>query len=324
MLIQDSALIHDWYPVARSADIVEGKPVAARLLGEDLVLWRSEGGAVHAWRDLCIHRGAKLSLGKAGKTTLACPYHGWVYNDEGRCIRFPAHPEQCPPTKAQAKVYQARERYNTIWVSLGEPGQDIPIFPEWDDAGFKAVVCGPYKVQASGPRLIENFLDVAHFPFVHQGSLGDLEHTALSDYQVDVTPEGIVANDICVWQPNPIGVGQGAYMHYIYKVLRPLTAYLAKQDEDNSGLALLFTITPVDTDHSLVWTYEATTTKDESDEEIIKFQEGILFEDIPVVESQRPELLPLDLQAELHLRSDRLSIAYRRWLREKGVTFGTA
>jgi phenylpropionate dioxygenase-like ring-hydroxylating dioxygenase large terminal subunit len=324
MLIQDTVLINDWHPITRSADVSEGKPVAACLLGEDLVLWRSADGEIHAWRDLCIHRGAKLSLGKATRTTLACPYHGWVYNGKGRCIRFPAHPEQCPPAKAQAKVYQARERYNTIWVSLGEPERDIPVFPEWDDQRFKAVVCGPYKVRAGGPRLIENFLDVAHFPFVHQGSLGDLEHTALSDYQVDVTPDEIVANDICVWQPNPIGVGQGAYMHYIYKVLRPLTAFLAKQDEDNSGLALLFTITPVDIDHSLVWTYEATTTKDESDEEIIKFQEGILFEDIPVVESQRPELLPLDLQAELHLRSDRLSIAYRRWLREKGVTFGTA
>ncbi|GHO48158.1 chlorophyll a oxygenase [Ktedonospora formicarum] len=301
-----------------------GKPVAARLLGEDLVLWRSKDGVIHAWRDLCIHRGAKLSLGKTSGETLACPYHGWVYDVEGHCIRFPAHPEQNPPAKAHAKVYQARERYNTIWVSLGQPEHDIPAFPEWDDAAFKAVVCGPYKVHAGGPRLIENFLDVAHFPFVHEGSLGDPEHTALSDYTVDVTPDEIVANDIKVWQPDPLGVGYGAYMHYVYKVLRPLTAYLAKRDEGSSGLALLFSITPVEEDHSLAWTYEATTTKEESDEEIIKFQESILMEDIPVVESQRPELLPLDLQAELHLRSDRLSIAYRRWLREKGVTFGTA
>lgn len=323
-MIQDDVLINDWHALARSADVVEGKPVAARLLGEDLVLWRSNDGTVHAWRDLCIHRGAKLSLGKATGTTLACPYHGWVYNTEGRCIRFPAHPEQCPPAKASARVYQARERYDTIWVSPGQPTHDIPAFPEWDDPAFKAVICGPYEVNAGGPRLIENFLDVAHFPFVHEGSLGDTEHTELSDYTVDVTPDEIVANDICVWQPDPLGVGHGAYMYYVYKVLRPLTAYLAKKADDASGLALLFAITPVDANRSLAWTYEATTTKEESDEEIIKFQEGILFEDIPVVESQRPELLPLDLQAELHLRSDRLSIAYRRWLREKGVTFGTA
>ena len=54
------------------------------------------------------------------------------------------------------------------------------------------------------------------------------------------------------------------------------------------------------------------------------FQDIVTGEDIPVVESQRPELLPLDLQAELHLISDRISIAYRTWLRDLGLTFGTA
>jgi len=63
---------------------------------------------------------------------------------------------------------------------------------------------------------------------------------------------------------------------------------------------------------------------DLSDEEISGFQDEIIKQDIPVVESQRPELLPLDLQAELHLRSDRTVIAYRKWLRELGVSFGTA
>ena len=54
------------------------------------------------------------------------------------------------------------------------------------------------------------------------------------------------------------------------------------------------------------------------------FQDKITSQDIPVVESQRPERLPLDLQAELHLRSDRIAVAYRRWLRSMGLTFGTA
>ena len=61
-----------------------------------------------------------------------------------------------------------------------------------------------------------------------------------------------------------------------------------------------------------------------TDEQISSFQEEIIKQDIPIVESQRPELLPLDLQAELHLRSERTAIAYRKWLRELGVTFGTA
>jgi phenylpropionate dioxygenase-like ring-hydroxylating dioxygenase large terminal subunit len=60
------------------------------------------------------------------------------------------------------------------------------------------------------------------------------------------------------------------------------------------------------------------------DEELLRFQDHVSEQDRVVVESQRPELLPLDLQAELHLRSDRMAIAYRKWLREIGFTYGTA
>jgi hypothetical protein len=70
------------------------------------------------------------------------------------------------------------------------------------------------------------------------------------------------------------------------------------------------------------------------DDDIVKSSAGPKFamyftvtpiaERTSIVESQRPELLPLDLQAELHLRSDRTAIAYRKWLKQLGLTFGTA
>ena len=59
-------------------------------------------------------------------------------------------------------------------------------------------------------------------------------------------------------------------------------------------------------------------------EELIAWQDEIFAQDRPIVQSQRPELLPLDLQAELHLRSDRTAIAYRKWLNELGLSFGTS
>jgi len=61
-----------------------------------------------------------------------------------------------------------------------------------------------------------------------------------------------------------------------------------------------------------------------TDEDLLRFQDRVTEQDRAVVESQRPELLPLDLQAELHLRSDRMAIAYRKWLREIGFIYGTA
>ncbi len=321
-MLNDPVLLNDWHVVAYAPDLKEGKPMAVRLLEEDLVLWRN-GGKIHAWRDLCLHRGTRLSLGKVENDCLICPYHGWTYNEEGQCIRFPAHPNQKPPATARAKVYQAREQYNWVWVTLGHPSQDIPPFPQWDDPAFHKIHCGPYDFQASGPRAVENFLDVTHFPFVHQGLLGDPAYPEVNDYEVETTPEGVTAKDISVWQPDPDGSGQGARVTYTYKVVRPLTAYFVKSSA-GPKFAMYFTITPLAERFSIAWTYVARDYGDMSDEQTRQFEDMITLQDIPIVESQRPELLPLDLQAELHLRSDRTAIAYRRWLKELGLTFGTA
>src|SRR5262245_62045361 len=99
-MLADPVLINEWHVVAAAADLGEGKPLAARLLGEDLVLWQI-GERIHAWRDLCLHRGTRLSLGTVKDATLVCPYHGWTYDELGQCVRFPAHPTQTPPAKAR-------------------------------------------------------------------------------------------------------------------------------------------------------------------------------------------------------------------------------
>jgi phenylpropionate dioxygenase-like ring-hydroxylating dioxygenase large terminal subunit len=321
-MLTDAVLLNDWHVVAYAPDLPEGQARAVKLLDEDIVLWRV-GARVHAWRDLCIHRGTRLSLGSVQGETLVCAYHGWTYNQEGSCVRFPAHPTQTPPAKAQATVYQAQIKYDWVWVCLGQPERDVPSFPEWDDASFRKVHCGPYHYKASGPRAIENFLDVTHFPFVHTGLLGDPNYPEVNDYQVEITPEGVTARDITVWQPDPDGSGQGAHVTYTYKVLRPLTAYFVKSSA-GPRFAMYFTVTPVSPEVSIAWSYVGLDYGEQTDEEIRAFEDKITWQDIPVVESQRPELLPLDLQAELHLRSDRTAVAYRTWLKQVGLSFGTS
>jgi len=164
---------------------------------------------------------------------------------------------------------------------------------------------------------------VTHFPFVHQGLLGDPAHPEVNDYEVETTADGVTARDISVWQPDPDGTGAGARVTYTYKVLRPLTAYFVKSST-GPRFAMYFTITPVAERASIAWMYVAMDYGNLTDDQVRQFQDDIIKQDIPIVESQRPELLPLDLQAELHLRSDRTAIAYRKWLRELGLTFGTA
>jgi phenylpropionate dioxygenase-like ring-hydroxylating dioxygenase large terminal subunit len=322
-MIQDPVLVNDWHPVLRSDVLLPGKPLGARLLGEDLVLWRADG-VVCAWQDLCVHRGTRLSLGSVQNHTLTCAYHGWVYDTTGRCIHIPAHPEQAPPAKARARVFQAKEKYGMVWVSLGQPVQDVPFFPEEPDENFRKLFTGPFPpIRANGPRVIENFLDVTHFPFVHGGILGDPSRPQISDYTVESGEHGLLARDVITFQPDPYGTNVGDIVTYTYRVFRPLTAYLEKDAPDGSRMTLMLTLTPHDERSTSAWFYAAVNDKiSVTPEEWDEFQIAIFSQDVPIVESQRPELLPLDLQAELHLRSDRLAIAYRRWLKELGLTYG--
>jgi phenylpropionate dioxygenase-like ring-hydroxylating dioxygenase large terminal subunit len=322
-MIEDPVLLNDWHPVARSSDLQEASIISARLLGEDLVLWRMHGKAM-AWQDLCVHRGTRLTLGHIDGDDLQCGYHGWTYNTDGECVRIPAHPEQKPPPKAKVRTYGCKESYGLIWATLGEPDRDVPMFGEWNDASFRKVPCGPYRYMASGTRAVENFLDVAHLPILHAGMLGERTHAEIADYSVEQTDDGIVARDVKIWQPDPDGTGVGKNVTYTYKVFRPLTMYLSKETEEGA-FSIFATVCPVSEFESVAWFWLAMNYgKDIPEAELVAFQDRITGQDIPVVESQRPERLPLDLQAELHLRSDRIAVAYRKWLRQLGLSFGTA
>jgi phenylpropionate dioxygenase-like ring-hydroxylating dioxygenase large terminal subunit len=320
-MIDDPVLRNDWHPVAHVGQLPAAAPLAVRLLGDDLVLWRS-GDQICAWRDLCIHRGTRLSLGRIADQRLACPYHGWTYAADGRCVHIPAHPDQSPPAKARAQTYAVTVAYDLIWVCLGDPAQPVPAFSEWDDPHYRKILCGPYPLAAAGPRIVENFLDVGHFPFVHEGILGDANYPEIADYTATISADGVLAQGVRVYQPDPYGTGQGDWVEYTYAVLRPLTARFHKAS-DAQGFAIILFVTPHTALESSVWMWMAMNYgHDLNEADLVAYQDRIFAQDRPIVESQRPELLPLDLQAELHLRSDRAAIAYRQWLRERGVRYG--
>lgn len=332
-MIEDPVLLNDWHPVASLEQLATTSVLRVRLLGEDLVVWRDpQTDHIQVWQDLCIHRGAKLSRGKIINGCLQCPYHGWTYNSDGACVRIPAHPEQTPPTKARVKTYWAKVRYGLVWACLGTPANNIPPFPEWDTAGFVGAVCGPFPhIKANGPRLIENYLDAAHFPFVHEGVLGDPKRPEMGDFEARITPNGVESDPILVYQPDPFG-GLSGKVTYIYHAFRPLTAHFTKHMPMRSdGLSpqngMILTITPHDELDSTGWFIVATNTRKDAHGlgvEYLPRIAAIFEEDRAIVEEQRPELLPLDLQAELHLKSDRVAIAYRTWLRQLGLSFGVA
>ena len=317
-MIDDPVLVEDWHPVATLDELANGGPVATRVLGEDIVVWRA-GDHVYAWQDLCVHRGTRLSLGKiVDGIRLECPYHGWNYGTDGCCVLMPAHPEQKPPAKARVKTYKARQAHGVVWATLGSGKSAIPSFELMEDARHNVLRSGPYRVHASGPRVVENFLDVGHFPFVHEGILGDRARPEIADYDAEVSDEGVLATGVKVYQPDPYATGEGSTVEYTYRVHRPLAASFIKHGDHSFGM--LLAVTPHDEVDSSAWMWMAMDY--EPTEEMVDFQDRIFAQDAPILESQRPELLPLDLQAELHLRSDRTAIAYRKWLKQLGIRTG--
>ena len=112
-----------WYAVEASA-LVEAETVhQAFLFGQELAVWRSTSGTIHAWDNRCPHRSVRLSLGFVEGERLVCRYHGWRYGTNGQCIHIPAHPGMSPPRAAVVTRRACLERDGVIWVSLGMPSE---------------------------------------------------------------------------------------------------------------------------------------------------------------------------------------------------------
>ena len=299
-------------------------PVAVRLLGEDVVLWRDEAGVPRAAPDRCPHRGTRLSLGRNCAGRLECPYHGWRFDGAGRCVLIPALPDFTPPATHAVATFGVIEAHGLLWLQLDAQATS-PRFDAEVDSKLRKLNVGPYDVATSAPRIVENFLDLAHFGFVHEGWLGDRAHVALDSYHVDATPTGFVASGCRAWQPQSNRLStEGSWVDYRYELTAPCSAVLTKLPQAQGGYRdeIALFVCPVDEESSRVWFRVALTDHDSSDDEIRAFQHAIFTQDQPVLESQRPRRLPLT-GGEVHCAADRSSAAYRRFLIETGITFGT-
>jgi phenylpropionate dioxygenase-like ring-hydroxylating dioxygenase large terminal subunit len=318
-----------WHPVALIDDVAH-QPLAVTLLGQPLVLWRDTSGQVQAWADQCPHRGAKLSLGRVHGGVLECPYHGWQFEASGRCVHVPALPAFTPPLSHCARTYSACEAYGLVWVKLDKSAKEValPAFLAEADLQLRKLNCGPYDVATSAPRIVENFLDMAHFGFVHEGWLGARETTAIADYQVQGTPHGLIATQCKAWQPQSSVSAKGpTLVEYTYEVTAPYCAVLTKlpdaqniQESFHDSIALF--VCPLTPETSRVWFRLAVADVVSSEDTQRAFQDTIFLQDKPILESQSPKSLPLDLRAELHTTADKASSLYRRHLKNLGITFG--
>jgi 5,5'-dehydrodivanillate O-demethylase len=170
-----------WMPIAAVSELDETATKTVRLLGEDLVLYRDKAGTYGLIDLHCPHRRADLSYGFVEDCGLRCNYHGWAFDENGRCIDQPfeetAHPEAGYKERVRIKAYKAEAKAGLVWAYMGP--EPAPLLPTWEpftwENGFVQVVFS--EVPCNWLQCQENSIDPVHFEWLHSNWSADLNGT---------------------------------------------------------------------------------------------------------------------------------------------------
>lgn len=312
----EAAMRRSWFPVARIADL--GTPQQATLLGEKLVVYRDGAGRVAVQARRCPHRGADLSRGEVTADGIACPYHGWEFaSANGACARVPSLEDQGKiPAKAAIPSYPAVERYGHVWTVLEDPIAEMYDLPEWRDVELEWLA-GPTLDSPVGVAVsIENFRDVAHFPFVHKVSMGPSPEV--------VEPLVVRREGLDVWMERPLDAGSGEWandgncmMHY--HCVAPGLASITYDYERLGKRVVAGFPSPIDYEHVTIFWGVANEVgfKGLSLQECLDIEEMVYREDMPIVEHLEPREVPWDADyQEFSVPADLFTLNYRRSFNE--------
>jgi phenylpropionate dioxygenase-like ring-hydroxylating dioxygenase large terminal subunit len=183
-----------WYAAAWDHEITRQlRPI--RVIGDRIVLYRTEVGQPVALEDACPHRKLPLSMGRLRGDEVECGYHGLVFNSEGSCTRIPG--AKRVPRSVCVRTYPVVSRYGLVWIWMGCVAQARPetIFSveHWDDPNWGRDNGDSMIVDCSYLYVTDNLLDPSHVAWVHRSSFGN-EACADEPAETTVTSEGVIAS----------------------------------------------------------------------------------------------------------------------------------
>jgi phenylpropionate dioxygenase-like ring-hydroxylating dioxygenase large terminal subunit len=229
---------------------------------------------------------------------------------------------------AVPEPYGLTERWGVVWLAPRRPLVDLFDAPDHEDATFAGAWLPPVRTPVSAGVVADNFLDVAHFPFVHAGTFGAQAERVVERYAVTETPDGFESVQV-QWFDNPEdpGVARGLRSSrqrrratYVYQA--PFQLLLRLEELDAGAVkTILFFSQPEDAGATRIYTKmllhgiggEAVPGPDVVAREVA-FEEAVLAEDLALQQRMRQRDLPLRMADELHVRADQLGIALRRAL----------
>ena len=320
----DPALRRCWHPVARPAEVTE-QPHRVMLLGEPWVLYRADGRIV-AFTDRCPHRRTPLSLGHCQAGVLRCAYHGWRFDAAGACVEIPALGPRAPlpPAARLSPPAGLVEAHGIVFLAPEDPIAPLGSIPEADDPSFAAGELPTIVARASAGLLADNFLDVAHFPFVHTGTFGATEEVEVAQYAA--TRDGwsfTVSFEHSFANREDPGVAAGVRpllqtRRLAYRLSAPFHLRLRIDFLDAGGSNVIgFFIQPESADSCRLYT---TLWRDDLSgdaarlADAVEFETAVLREDLRIQEAFSELVLPLAPGAEVHTRADRATLELRRVL----------
>ncbi|WP_375771711.1 aromatic ring-hydroxylating dioxygenase subunit alpha [Archangium gephyra] len=303
-----------WHPVAFAHELKE-RPLAARLLGRELVVWRT-GAGVAVTQRYCAHRGADLCAGEVSGEGLRCAFHGWTYGRDGRCVRIPSQPGAPIPPSAALASFHATERYGLVWVCLApEPAAPLPEWPELEDGSCATVPLPRLDWDVSAGRMVEIVLDVAHLSWVHEGTFGNPEQQEVLPYEVERLPQGLRAQIVYPALAPPMGAAPPKVdkTTLTYEVSFPFAARLHFKPTLFFKHTVYAVASPWSEEKMQCFYFASYHPNLRMFPDIfVKSELAILEQDRLVGEGQRPKAHPVDFSGEAHVRADRLNLEYRR------------
>ena len=316
------ALRKFWYAVMPLDRLAAG-PQPFRLMGEDIVLFLDADGVPAALKDRCLHRTARLSVGRCVAAGIECGYHGWTYDRAGKVTSVPQFEEGAGPPRLSVQAYRCVARYGYAWVALDEPVQPIFDIPEDDASGYRRIFQFYDRWKTAPLRFMENSFDNAHFSFVHKGTFGDTARPRPDRYEIEETQYGFYAASL-VHIVNPPAA------HQVTGTTDPTTTrdmrnhwYLPFSRRLDitypSGLQhiIINCVTPIDDGEMQLMQllYRNDTEADCPAQKLIDWDAAVIAEDRGILESTDPDaIVDMGRKLEMHMPSDRPGMLMRKRL----------
>lgn len=333
-------LINQWYALCESA-AVSDQPVPVRALGQQLVVFRDSRGAARALSNVCVHKGGSLCHGAIVAGTVECPYHGWRYDGDGKCVAIPSlPPDRRLPGRARVDAYPVVEQWGLVWAFLGDlPEAGRPplpdFFPEYDEhypaqaGGREAPAALPWRFvrgtaqfDCNWVRAIENGVDRGHAVFVHE-DFGNPQDPVVADYQVEARENRLYSCSL----RKPINK-RGAWRDVIpderterkteVQIFLPAPCIRIQMHMQPPVTQVIVTAyTPIDPYHTRMHFIHARNfyTDPKHDADTLRRVLLVFGEDAAVINHLQPARVPPLLSDELLLEADRHGTHFRRYVK---------